>query len=133
MGGSLHCCGTPDCGPISSYPASAGLAEPDAVVPDTWSERLERKRWPTLALCAALFAWLWRHFVVNGLGLGFNAAVTHESRRIHALRGMALYGLAFLKAVWRHFESPPLSITFDGKEQESPTLALYQDVLELEG
>jgi short-chain fatty acids transporter len=65
--------------PISDYPASARLAEPepvDTTVPTTWSERLERKRWPTLALCAALFAWLWRHFVANGLGLDLNSMIT---------------------------------------------------------
>jgi short-chain fatty acids transporter len=65
--------------PISAYPASARLAEPDAPdaeVPTTWSERLERKRWPTLTLCAALVAWLWRHFAVNGSGLDLNSLLT---------------------------------------------------------
>src|SRR5207249_4001288 len=32
-------------------------------------------------------------YFVNGLGLGFNAAVTLESQRVRRLRGMALYGL----------------------------------------
>src|SRR5262245_13999087 len=45
-------------------------------------------------------------YFVNGLGLGFNSAVTLESQRIRGLRGMALYGLAFLRAVARHFHSP---------------------------
>jgi short-chain fatty acids transporter len=65
--------------PISAYPASATLGEaetPDAVIPATWSERLERKRWPALTLCAALLAWLWRHFVVNGSGLDLNSLLT---------------------------------------------------------
>src|SRR5437773_1856312 len=35
-------------------------------------------------------------YFVNGLGLGFNSAVTLESQSIPRLRGMALYGLAFL-------------------------------------
>src|SRR5262249_27688579 len=72
-------------------------------------------------------------YFVNGLGLGFNGAVTHESRRIHALRGMALYGVAFLKSVWRHFESPELSIMIDGKERSSRTLALSVSLGKREG
>jgi diacylglycerol kinase family enzyme len=72
------------------------------------------------------------HFV-NGFGLGFNAAVTHESRGIHGLRGMPLYGLAFLKAVWRHFHSPPLTIDLDGDEKELRTLALSLNIGRREG
>lgn len=72
-------------------------------------------------------------FFVNGLGLGFNAAVTEESRHIHGLRGMGLYGLAFLKAVWRHFDSPPLRITIDGKESETRTLAFSVNIGKREG
>ncbi len=62
-------------------------------------------------------------YFVNGLGLGFNGAVTLESQRIPRLRGMALYGLAFVKAVWRHFHSPQLTITLDGQAHELRTLA----------
>jgi short-chain fatty acids transporter len=64
---------------ISAFPESAKLAEPepaDTFVPVTWSERLERRSWPTLVLCAALLAWLWRHFVVNGSGLDLNSMIT---------------------------------------------------------
>jgi diacylglycerol kinase family enzyme len=64
-----------------------------------------------------------RHFV-NGLGLGFNGAVTLESRRIRWLRGVPLYGLALLRALWRHFKHPRLKVTFDGEQREAPTLAL---------
>jgi short-chain fatty acids transporter len=69
----------PDGRPISTYPASAALAEaetPDAAIPGTWSEHLERKRWPTLALGAALLAWLWHHFAGNGSGLDLNSLLT---------------------------------------------------------
>ncbi len=72
-------------------------------------------------------------YFVNGLGLGFNAAVTHESRRIHGLRGMALYGLAFLTAVVHHFHSPPLAVTIDGKEQDLRTLAFSVNLGKREG
>ena len=72
-------------------------------------------------------------FFVNGLGLGFNGAVTYESRRIHRLRGMALYGLAFCKAVWRHFRSQTLEITIDGQCEKLPTLALSVNIGKREG
>jgi len=65
--------------PISAYPESAKLAEgepPDTAVPATWSERLERNRWPTLILCAALAAWLWRHFAINRSSLDLNSMIT---------------------------------------------------------
>jgi diacylglycerol kinase (ATP) len=63
-------------------------------------------------------------YFVNGLGLGFNAAVTMESRLIPRLRGMALYGLAFLKAIVRHYRFPMLTVTIDEVQSTSPTLAL---------
>jgi diacylglycerol kinase family enzyme len=72
-------------------------------------------------------------YFVNGMGLGFNSAVTLESRRITRLRGMALYGLAFVQAVWRHFHSPPLAITLDDKTQELQTLAFTVNLGQREG
>jgi YegS/Rv2252/BmrU family lipid kinase len=72
-------------------------------------------------------------YFVNGLGVGFNGAVTREARRIHGLRGMALYGLAFLKAVCWHFHSPPLAITIDGDERTLRTLAFSVGLGKREG
>ncbi len=64
-------------------------------------------------------------FFVNGLGLGFNGAVTLESRRIKRLQGLALYGLAFLRALWLHFHSPLMTVRLDDAEARTlPTLAL---------
>jgi diacylglycerol kinase family enzyme len=74
-----------------------------------------------------------RCFFVNGLGAGFNGAVTSEAKRIRGLRGMALYGLAFLKCVVRHFEHPRQRLTIDGQERESETLALSISVGKREG
>ena len=54
-----------------------------------------------------------RYFVCC-LGLGLNGAVTLESRRIQWLQGMALYGLATLRALWRHYDCPPMRIALDG-------------------
>jgi diacylglycerol kinase family enzyme len=46
---------------------------------------------------------------------------------------MALYGLAFLKAVYRHFDSPSLMIDIDGKAQERRTLAFTVSLGKREG
>jgi diacylglycerol kinase (ATP) len=72
-------------------------------------------------------------YFINGFGLGFNGAVTHESRSIQGLRGMALYGLAFLKAVYRRFDSPPLTLVIDSKEEEVRTLAFTVNIGKREG
>src|SRR5256885_398501 len=73
-------------------------------------------------------------YFVNGLGLGFNSAVTLESRRIPRLRGLARYGLAFLQAVAWHYHSPPLSIAFDDEPvKERRTLAFTVNLGKREG
>lgn len=73
-------------------------------------------------------------YFVNGLGLGFNSAVTLESRRIPRLRGLARYGLAFLQAVVWHFSSPPLRIAFDEEAvKERRTLAFTVSLGKREG
>jgi diacylglycerol kinase (ATP) len=72
-------------------------------------------------------------YFVNGLGLGFNSAVTLEAQSIPQLRGMALYGLAFLRAVWRHFDSPTVAVTLDGRSYEQATLALTVNLGKREG
>jgi diacylglycerol kinase (ATP) len=59
------------------------------------------------------------------LGLGFNGKVTLESRRIKRLQGIALYGLATLRALWYHYECPPLSVRIDDQPVVTmPTLML---------
>lgn len=72
-------------------------------------------------------------FFVNGLGVGFNASVTLEAQGIRRLRGMALYGVAFLRAVWKHFLSPRLVVTIDGVPRELETLALTVSLGKREG
>jgi diacylglycerol kinase (ATP) len=51
------------------------------------------------------------------LGLGLNGAVTLESHRIKRLQGVALYGLATLRALWYHYACPRMGLTLD----EQPT------------
>jgi diacylglycerol kinase family enzyme len=66
-----------------------------------------------------------RRYFVNCLGLGFNGKVTLEARRIKRLQGVALYGLATLRALWYHYECPPLSVTIDDQPAATmPTLML---------
>jgi diacylglycerol kinase family enzyme len=73
-------------------------------------------------------------YFVNGLGLGFNGAVTLESRRIKHLQGLALYGLAVLRAIWLHFRCPSLRLRLDdGPERVGPTLALTLAIGRREG
>lgn len=71
---------------------------------------------------------------VNSLGVGFNGMVTMEARKIRSLRGLPLYTLAFLKAMVKHYATPPLSVHFgDGEEKTGPTLCLTVNLAQREG
>jgi diacylglycerol kinase (ATP) len=73
-------------------------------------------------------------YFVNGLGLGFNGAVTLESRHIKRLQGVALYGLAVLRALWFHFQCPAMRLRLDDEpERVGPTLALTLSLGRREG
>jgi diacylglycerol kinase family enzyme len=63
-------------------------------------------------------------YFVNGLGLGFNGAVTLESRQLRRLQGVALYGVALLRALWRHYRCPMTLVHFDETIRHVPTLAV---------
>ncbi len=65
-----------------------------------------------------------RYFVCC-LGLGLNGAVTLESRRLRRLQGLALYGLATLRALWHHYGCPRLQVRIDEEPAQTvPTLML---------
>ena len=53
-----------------------------------------------------------RHFVCC-LGVGFNGMVTLEARKIERLQGLALYGLATLRALWKHHACPAIEVSID--------------------
>jgi diacylglycerol kinase family enzyme len=72
-------------------------------------------------------------FFVNCSGVGFNGMVALESRGIRWLRGIPLYGLAFLRAMCWHFRTPKLAVAFDNTPVERPTLALTVNVGKKEG
>jgi short-chain fatty acids transporter len=67
------------CRPISQFPESSKVAEPAELKEQpatTYSERLERKPYFTVLLCATLAAWLWYHFLVKRLSLDINSLNT---------------------------------------------------------
>jgi diacylglycerol kinase family enzyme len=72
-------------------------------------------------------------YFVNGMGVGFNAAVTVEARKIRWLRGVPLYALGILQAMRRQFVSPKLHVAFDDVRRDEPTLALSISVGKREG
>ena len=67
------------------------------------------------------------------MGVGFNGAVTLESRRIRRLQGVWLYSLALLRALYYHFTAPIMTVDVDGQVQHLPTLALSVAIGRREG
>jgi diacylglycerol kinase family enzyme len=65
-----------------------------------------------------------QRYFVNGLGLGFNGAVTLESQRIHGLQGVLLYTVALVRALGCRYACPVMTISIDGQVRQGPTLAL---------
>ena len=74
-----------------------------------------------------------RRYFINGFGLGFNAAVTVEARKIKWIRGMPLYALGILQAMRRHFVSPRMAVWFDDQTREAHTVALSVNLGKREG
>lgn len=74
----------------------------------------------------------WRYFL-NGMGVGFNGAVTLEARKIRFWRGVPLYLLGLLRAMKKRFHAPPLTITFDGQQRQLATLAFTIGLGQREG
>ncbi len=105
-------------GSANDYAHSLGLG------PDWW------RTWDPAAPPRAVDAGLVRdgagrvRYFVNGLGLGFNGAVTLESRRIRRLQGVLLYTAALLRALVYHFRAPVMTVELDGVKRIVPTLAL---------
>ncbi len=64
-------------------------------------------------------------FFCNGLGLGFNGFVTLEAERIRFVRGLPLYALALLRALFYRFATPAMTVQLDKEPPcHGPTLAL---------
>ncbi len=60
-----------------------------------------------------------KRYFCNTLGIGLGGAVTCESRKISWLRGIPLYGLASLKAIWKHLRIVPVHLIENGKERDT--------------
>jgi len=57
------------------------------------------------------------------LGTGLSGSVTLEKQRIKRLQGLALYGLATVRALWYHYACPVMRLTVDdGETWSTPTL-----------
>jgi diacylglycerol kinase family enzyme len=72
-------------------------------------------------------------YFINGLGLGFNGAVTLQSRKIKHLQGVPLYGLALFRALCVDFAHPRMTVRLDAVERTTPTLALSLAIGKREG
>jgi diacylglycerol kinase family enzyme len=102
-------------GSANDYAHSLGLDQADGKLPTTRAVDVGRVQAANGRL----------HYFGCNLGLGLNGAVTWESRRIRGLQGMALYGLATLRALYYHFRSPTMTIEIDDAPPwQSPTLLL---------
>lgn len=64
--------------------------------------------------------------VNNGIGIGFDATITIQSRTITRIHGFPMYLLAVLQTIALYFQTPRLRLRFDDDvvEQESLLLAL---------
>jgi diacylglycerol kinase (ATP) len=73
-------------------------------------------------------------YFINGAGVGFNGAVTFEARSIKSLQGIWLYGLALLRALWRHYQFPLMDVQLDAlRRDKTPTLAFSAAIGKREG
>jgi diacylglycerol kinase (ATP) len=111
-------------GSANDYAHSLGLDRADNSVPAERPVDVGRVRSPDGRL---------EYFGCN-LGLGLNGAVTWESRRIRRLQGMALYGLATVRALYYHFQIPLMTLHIDDAPPwQSPTLLLSVLIGQREG
>jgi YegS/Rv2252/BmrU family lipid kinase len=114
-------------GSANDYAYSLGLP------PEWWLQdgSLERSRLVDIGLvhtpCGR------QRYFVNGIGFGFNGAVTIESERIHLLQGVLLYSAALIRALCFRFQFPRLRITMDGATRDEPTLAFSVAIGQREG
>jgi len=63
-----------------------------------------------------------QRYVANGIGIGFDAVVTIESRKIHRLRGFLMYVAAALRTIRFYYRATPARLDNDGHQIELPLL-----------
>ncbi|HMP01252.1 MAG TPA: diacylglycerol kinase family lipid kinase [Gemmatales bacterium] len=76
---------------------------------------------------------LGQRFFVNTMGFVLSGAATWEARRIRSLRGLPLYGLAAVRAIWKHFQAAPTQLQIDSRTLDWATLYLAVAVGRAEG
>jgi len=62
--------------------------------------------------------------VMNGIGIGFDATVSIQSRLITRVHGFAMYALAALRTIALYYQAPHMVIHFDGERVEQDSLML---------
>lgn len=65
-----------------------------------------------------------RRYFDNQLGIGFDAVVTVEAQKFRWLRGMALYFPVVLKTIFLTNKATNVTLEYDGKKIEFPTLQI---------
>jgi len=63
-------------------------------------------------------------FFGNGVGIGFDAVVGFEAKKLKRLRGFAGYLVAALKTIFLYFQAPLVQLCIDGEEHELRTLMI---------
>jgi YegS/Rv2252/BmrU family lipid kinase len=96
----------------------AGLLSPHTRAVDVGRVRDERGR---------------ERFFVNTLGIGLSGAVSWESMGIKRLRGLALYSVAVLRAIWKHFHAVNAVLNMDDQRHEWPILYMALALGQREG
>lgn len=61
-------------------------------------------------------------YFANSLGIGFDAQVSIESRRIKVLRGFLMYFWAVLRTVFLHYNPTPVTVICDDQSHTQPLL-----------
>ena len=113
-------------GSANDYAYSLGLGS-------EWWEHADPNRIPRLVDVGIVRSQGRERYFLNGMGLGFNGAVTVESRKIRRLQGVALYGVALMRALLFHFRAVPMSVDLDGLIRNQPTLGLSLALGQREG
>jgi len=65
-----------------------------------------------------------KEYVANGMGIGFDATVSIQSRTITRVHGFALYALAALRTIAFYYQTPHMKIQFDDEYVEQNALLL---------
>ena len=63
-----------------------------------------------------------QRYFANGVGIGFDAVVAIESRKIRRLHGLTMYTLAVLRTMRYYYRATPATLDHDGRQIQLPLL-----------